>query len=162
MPRNLSCFPIQLIGFLVRLATRINQSRIRLTGFKFGLTCLPINGLPGFPTQLIYFPSPFGWPVSPLAGLRFRIRSDPVFLPGSGFGFQISLDLGPDPVFKFLWIRVRIRFSNFSGSGSGFSPDSGTKKECRKVSFPHFDLNFPWMQLLAIRIFWKFHIWDNW
>ena len=145
MPRNLSCFPIQLIGFLVRLATRINQSRIRLTGFKFGLTCLPINGLPGFPTQLIYFPSPFGWPVSPLAGLRFRIRSDPVFLPGSGFGFQISLDLGPDPVFKFLWIRVRIRFSNFSGSGSGcqisLDPDPDpfqsrfwNKKNCRKVS----------------------------
>ena len=24
--------------------------------------------------------------------------SDPVFLPGSGFGFQISLDPDPDPV----------------------------------------------------------------
>ena len=36
----------------------------------------------------------------------------------------------------FAWIRIRIRFSNFSGSGygSGFNPDSGTKKECRKVS----------------------------
>ena len=32
----------------------------------------------------------------------------------------------------FAWIRIR--FSNFSGSGSGFSPDSGTKKKCRKVS----------------------------
>ena len=31
-----------------------------------------------------------------LAGLRIRIRSDPVFLHGSGSGFQISLD--PDPV----------------------------------------------------------------
>ena len=34
------------------------------------------------------------------AGLRIRIRLDPVFLPGS----------------------------NLSGSGSGFSPDTGTKK----------------------------------
>ena len=34
----------------------------------------------------------------------------------------------------FAWIPIR--FSNFSGSGSrsGFSPDSGTKKECRNVS----------------------------
>ena len=44
-------------------------------------------------------------------GLRIRIRSDPVFLHGSGF--QISLD--PDPVFKFFG----------SGPGSGFSQDSG-------------------------------------
>ena len=40
---------------------------------------------------------------------RLRIRSDPVFLHGSGSGFQI------------LWIRIW--FSNFSGSGSGFSPE---------------------------------------
>ena len=38
------------------------------------------------------------------AGLR--IRSDPVFLPGSGSGFHISLDQG---------------FFNFSGSGSGYN-----------------------------------------
>ena len=31
-------------------------------------------------------------------GLRIRIRSDPVFLPGSGSGFQISLDPDTDPV----------------------------------------------------------------
>ena len=50
------------------------------------------------------------------AGFRIRIiriRTDPVFLNGSGSGFQISLD--PDPVFKF----------SGSGPGSGFSQDSG-------------------------------------
>ena len=50
----------------------------------------------------------------------FRIRSDPVFLHGSGSGFQISLD--PIPVFKFLWIRIR------------FQPRFWNKKNCRKVS----------------------------
>ena len=30
-----------------------------------------------------------------LLGLLIRIRSDPVFLPGSGSGFKISLDLEP-------------------------------------------------------------------
>ena len=41
--------------------------------------------------------------------MRIRIRSDPVFLHGSGSGFQIFLnpDPNPDPVFKFLWIRIR-------------------------------------------------------
>ena len=39
-----------------------------------------------------------------------------------------------DPVGSGVFAWIRIRFSNFSGSGSGFSPDSGTKKECRKVS----------------------------
>ena len=48
-----------------------------------------------------------------LSGFRIRIRKDPVFLHGSGYGFQISLD--PDPVLKLLWIRIR--FSNISGSG---------------------------------------------
>ena len=48
-------------------------------------------------------------------GFRIRIRSDPVFLHGSGSGFQISLDPDPDPVFKF----------SGSGPGSGFSQDSG-------------------------------------
>ena len=32
-----------------------------------------------------------------LLGLLIRIRSDPVFLPGSGSGFKISLDLDPHP-----------------------------------------------------------------
>ena len=40
----------------------------------------------------------------------------------------------PDPVGSGVFAWIRIRFSNFSGSGSGFSPDSGTKKNCRKVS----------------------------
>ena len=34
--------------------------------------------------------------------MRIRIRSDPVFLHGSGSAFQISLDTDSDPVFKFL------------------------------------------------------------
>ena len=39
-----------------------------------------------------------------------------------------------DPVFCF-WIRIRLsNFSRFGSGSSGFSPDSGTKKECRKVS----------------------------
>ena len=41
-------------------------------------------------------------------GLRIRIRSDPVFLPGSGSGFQICLD--PDLVFEFHWTRIQIGF----------------------------------------------------
>ena len=42
----------------------------------------------------------------------------------------------PDPVGSGVFAWIRIRFSNFSGSGivSGFSPDSGTKKNRRKVS----------------------------
>ena len=44
----------------------------------------------------------------------------------------------PDPVGSGVFAWIRIQFSNFSGSGSGsgsgFSPDSGTKKNCREVS----------------------------
>ena len=50
------------------------------------------------------------WASALRSGLRIRIRSDPVFLHGSGSTFQISLD--PDPVFKFLWIRFQPRFWN--------------------------------------------------
>ena len=70
-----------------------------------------------------------------LTGLRIRIRSDPVFLLGSGSSFQISLDPvpDPDPVFKFLWIRIRIRFQ----------PNSETnKKKVYKSDLSEENLTF--------------------
>ena len=41
------------------------------------------------------------------AGFRILIRSDPVFLHGSGSGFQISLD--PDPVLARILEQKRVQ-----------------------------------------------------
>ena len=77
-----------------------------------------------------FFPSECARPLRTVTIRTSNSETEKVFFR------DVSRVADPDPVGSGFFAWIRIRFSNFSGSGSwsGFSPESGTEKNCRKVS----------------------------